>query len=258
MHFRNPILVKTMVKVFWQFPSPYQEEKWKRLTPNVQQQANFLKNPRPLFDKSEANPVYTKETSNFKDTELTKEQVEKANQLYEFALEYKRMNKVDLNYMLTNWVDLKYDHIWSDEFISQKKQEIKDNSTYYRIVKQGSQLVYVAFHIFTILIVMLMATMRQSLISLGYVLIIFPRMKDGSEVLSQRTINQSSSKDKLEEEIQELEDQLKAAQGEDSKLTLEDISKIEDELFERKQLLKSYLDSQKKMSFKQKQEMKKQ
>ena len=36
-----------------------------------------------------------------------------------------------------------------------------------------------------------MATMRQSIISLGYVLILLPRMKDGSEVLDQRNINQN-------------------------------------------------------------------
>jgi hypothetical protein len=33
---------------------------------------------------------------------------------------------------------LKYDHIWSQDFLKKKKQEIKDNNTYYRIVKQGS------------------------------------------------------------------------------------------------------------------------
>lgn len=95
--------------------------------------------------------------------------------------------------MLINYVDMKYDAIWSNDYLKVKKQAIKENSPYYRIVKQGSQLVYISFHIFTISIVLLMATMRQSIISLGYVLILLPRMKDGSEVLDQRNINQNQS-----------------------------------------------------------------
>jgi len=90
---------------------------------------------------------------------------------------------------LTTYVDLKYPTIFSEDFLKKKKWEIKENSVYFRLVKQGSQLVYVSFHIVTIFIVLLMATMRQSLISLGYVLILLPRMKDGSEVLDQRNIN---------------------------------------------------------------------
>lgn len=110
--------------------------------------------------------------------------------------------------MLTNWVELKYDHIWSQDFMKEKKQEIKDNSSYYRIVKQGSQLIYVTFHIFTIFIVMLMATMRQSILALGYVFILLPRMKEGSEVLNQRNIHQNTKKDKLEKQIEVIQDQL--------------------------------------------------
>jgi len=62
--------------------------------------------------------------------------------------------------MLINYVDMKYDAIWSNDYIKKKKQEIKENSPYYRIVKQGSQVVYITFHIITIYIVLLMATMR--------------------------------------------------------------------------------------------------
>jgi hypothetical protein len=49
-----------------------------------------------------------------------------------------------------------------------------------------------------------MATMRQSLISLGYVFILLPRMKDGSEVLNQRNIHQNKSKDELQEKVDAL------------------------------------------------------
>jgi len=37
--------------------------------------------------------------------------------------------------MLINYVDMKYDQIWSNDYLKKKKQEIKENSPYYRIVK---------------------------------------------------------------------------------------------------------------------------
>jgi hypothetical protein len=33
--FRNPILRKTMTKVFWQFPTPDDNTRWQRLTKTV-------------------------------------------------------------------------------------------------------------------------------------------------------------------------------------------------------------------------------
>lgn len=79
---------------------------------------------------------------------------------HNFAKEYNRLNAWDLNYVLTNYVDLKYQSIWSEEFMKEKKWEIKKNCLYFRLVKQGSQLVYITFHIFTIFMVLLMAAMR--------------------------------------------------------------------------------------------------
>lgn len=104
---------------------------------------------------------YDKDSSNFKDTTLSKEkQVEESKKQYEFALQYNNENSKDLNYTLTNYVDIKYQDIWSEEYLKEKKGEIKRNSSYFRIVKQGSQLVYLTFHIFTIFTVLLMATLR--------------------------------------------------------------------------------------------------
>jgi hypothetical protein len=94
---------------------------------------------------------------------------------------------IDLNDILVNWVDLKYNQIWSDEYCRKKKWELKNQSFYFRAVKQGSVLIYLSFHVITILIVLLMATLRGSIIALGYVLILLPRIKDGSEVLNQST-----------------------------------------------------------------------
>jgi len=84
---------------------------------------------------------------------------------------------------LVNWVDLKFDEIWSDDYLKVKKWELKEQNVYFRMVKQGSVLVYISNHVFTILIVLLMAVLRQSLISIGYVFILLPRIREGSEVL---------------------------------------------------------------------------
>jgi len=67
--------------------------------------------------------------------------------------------------------------------MKEKKWEIKKNCIYFRLVKQGSQLIYITFHIATILGVLLMAAMRQSLFAVMYVIILLPKMKDGAEVL---------------------------------------------------------------------------
>jgi hypothetical protein len=90
----------------------------------------------------------------------------------------------DLNYLLVNYVDLESSEIWSHDTCRKKKYEFKEQSIYYRLVKQGSVLVYLTFHIETMMIVLLMAVMRQSFLSLGYVLIILPRIRDGAEVLN--------------------------------------------------------------------------
>jgi hypothetical protein len=46
LHYRNPILVKSMEKLFWRFPSKYEEsEKWDRLDPLVRKQVHWLYDP---------------------------------------------------------------------------------------------------------------------------------------------------------------------------------------------------------------------
>jgi hypothetical protein len=44
---------------------------------------------------------------------------------FNFALDYKKYTKLDLNYLLTNYVDMKYSKVWSDEFLSEVKKEMK-------------------------------------------------------------------------------------------------------------------------------------
>jgi hypothetical protein len=112
--------------------------------------------------------------------------VRSADEQYEFALNYNRINKHDLNYLLTTLIDVKYPQIWSAEFIKKKKWEYKENSNYFRLVKQGSVLVYLTFHIVMIFVILMMSICRQSLLSLGYVFILIPSIRDGAEVLKQR------------------------------------------------------------------------
>jgi len=51
LHYRNPILVKTMQKVFWSFPSVYDgKEKWERLEKKVHKQVMWLYNPVHLME----------------------------------------------------------------------------------------------------------------------------------------------------------------------------------------------------------------
>ena len=163
MCYSNPVLQHSMKKVFWSFPSKDDHEQWSRLDMPVRRQvANIFS----------SNPVG-------------------------FAREYQYNNKKCLNYILTNYVDIKYDNIWSEDFIKEKKAEFKKNSNYFRIVKQGSILVYLTFHIFTIFVILFMAIMKQSIISLGYVLCLMFRLRDAAKVLDQRQIQKEKYRDEL-------------------------------------------------------------
>jgi len=48
-HYRNPLLLKSMEKVFWVFPNPTDElPRWNRLHKDVKQQVLWLINPEKL------------------------------------------------------------------------------------------------------------------------------------------------------------------------------------------------------------------
>lgn len=56
LNFRNPLLVKSVKKIFWQFPSANDDiDMWKRLDDDVKRQVAFLSDPvsadAPMFDK---------------------------------------------------------------------------------------------------------------------------------------------------------------------------------------------------------------
>jgi len=87
--------------------------------------------------------------------------------------------------------------------LKEKKWEIKDNSNYFRIVKQGSLLVYLTFHIFTIFVILVSCILKKSVLSFGYILILLPKLRSGSSVLEQREMVRARKKDELEAEIDE-------------------------------------------------------
>lgn len=77
-------------------------------------------------------------------------------------------------------------------------------------------MVYLTLHILAIFIILLMAVMRQSLLSVGYVFFLIPRFKDAAEVLDQRSMNQNNKKIHLTAEIKRLKVELiKAREAKD-------------------------------------------
>ena len=67
---------------------------------------------------------------------------------------------------------------------------------------------YLTFHVFTIFSVLMMAVLRQSFISIIYVLILLPSIKEGSEVLKQSTVAQGAKSDDIKEKIEKLEENI--------------------------------------------------
>lgn len=174
--FGNPILQRSVKKIFWSFPTGYDHpDKWKRLSPEVYKQVKWLWRPKDVNNIPGASD------------NLSEAELEIAKQQFEFAKKYNRLKyHHDLERMLVNYVDLNFINVWSSTFCKEKKWDLKNQSMYFRIVKKGSLFVYLTFHIFTIFIVLLMATLRQSIISVLYVLILLPHLKTAAEVLTQR------------------------------------------------------------------------
>ena len=104
-----------------------------------------------------------------------------------------------MNDVLTSYVDLKYTAIWSADYLKEIKWELKDGSIYFRLVKQGSVLIYLTSHVFTMMVILFMAVLRRSYISFGYVFLILPKIREGAHVLKQNLIEG-------EKELHELED----------------------------------------------------
>jgi hypothetical protein len=86
LHYRNPILVKSMQKIFWRFPSKFEDaEKWDRLDPLVKKQAHWLYDP------------ITHKSPHYKNLDLDEAEVKRAKMQYKFATDYNKNQELDLN-----------------------------------------------------------------------------------------------------------------------------------------------------------------
>ena len=82
--YRNPVLRKSMQKVFWQFPTSDNIEQWNRLDKVVQKQVTWLHDPVPLMRNNDEE--YERSRSNYEDTTLWREnQQDDAHKQYQFA-----------------------------------------------------------------------------------------------------------------------------------------------------------------------------
>lgn len=102
-----------------------------------------------------------------------------------------RRRQIDLQDIIITYIDLKYSQIWSNDFIKEVKWHFKEQDTYFRFVKQGSILAYMTFHVFTVLSIVLMAILRQSLIAFGYIIILIPNLHDAADILKQRLFEEN-------------------------------------------------------------------
>ncbi len=87
--------------------------------------------------------------------------------------------------------------------LSGKKRlrQLKDNCFYYVLVRNGRVLIYTTMHIFTMIVILLMALCRTSMISLIYILVLLPYLATSSTVLNQHE-NYNKCKQEIEEKRQ--------------------------------------------------------
>ena len=103
-HYRNPILYKSVHKIFWRFPAFYEpKEIWERVDKDVKRQVNWLYSPKSL-----SQPQYDEIRKEMSDYE---KQI--ANDQLTMALEHNRMKNVDYDQILINYIDLAENDIWS-------------------------------------------------------------------------------------------------------------------------------------------------
>ena len=73
-----------------------------------------------------------------------------------------------------------------DQLSGKKRlRSLKDNCPYYVLVRNGRVLIYTTMHIFSMIVILLMALCRRSLISLIYVVVLLPCLATSSTVLNQ-------------------------------------------------------------------------
>ena len=111
LHFRNPLLVKSMRKVFWHFPMPSDShEQIKRLDHDVLKQIKWQAQPLPI-----GHVNYEKQREEIrakKGKRALAKIVKHAEQEYAYERDLGR-RRLDLNEVLVTYVDLKFQNIWS-------------------------------------------------------------------------------------------------------------------------------------------------
>jgi len=78
-------------------------------------------------------------------------------------------------------------HASETEYSNNKERlrELLDNCPYYLIVEGAQVLIFTTMHIFTMIVILLMALCRRSLVSIGYVLALAPCLWASANVLKQ-------------------------------------------------------------------------
>jgi hypothetical protein len=67
----------------------------------------------------------------------------------------------------------------------ERLRELLDKCTYYMIVEGAQILIFTTMHIFTMIVILLMALCRRSLVSIGYVIALAPCLWESANVLKQ-------------------------------------------------------------------------
>lgn len=179
--YRNPIFNISMRKVFWMLPLPNDDpKKWNRLDEQTKQKKLFSLNPIPLTD-----PKYDQLRE---DHGLNTDFHNKVSKMRVDLMKHNLQRFISLDSFLVNYIDLKYNEIWSIPFMKKIKNQLKQQNIYYNIVKSGSQVIYLLYHINTICLILLLSIMRQSLVSVIYIIVIIWKIMFNSEdALKQRS-----------------------------------------------------------------------
>lgn len=115
-HYRNPVLFKSVHKVFWRFPGNYEtKDNWSRIDKDVKRQIIWLHDPRPL-----ENSCYDEIRS-----EMNSSQLEIAKKQFNLAKEYDRLRSLDYDCILVNYIDLKEHDIFSYDQMKKTKKHFK-------------------------------------------------------------------------------------------------------------------------------------
>lgn len=69
--------------------------------------------------------------------------------------------------------------------VERRLRQLKDACPYYVAVRNSEIVVFTTMHIFTIIVVLLMALCRRSIVSLGYIISLAPCLKTSATVIEQ-------------------------------------------------------------------------